>query len=379
MPYALPSDAAPGTTGVQLRIDTPRRFYLTTPFRYAPDKPLPPELDVLLPPSPPAAPPDRRWLQIERGRTDLGTVPGVLWGLVASYGRHTLAVLVHDHLVGLAEAAPPGERFLRRAAADEAFYDALRDPDAGEYRSGWFRSLVLWTGVSTARYFLHHRPGFGVLAGATVGAWLPGLWLVENLGGRSLPIAAWILLLAGLALLAVAGLTATRLGRLQPHGLASSPAHTAAAPTALQAAASFPPGRSGIAARLSDAWVVRAMVAGAVVLLLGAAWVSMPWPPLFGVGVPGWLAMLGLLAFVGGSVVLALSTVRRDGLLPLICTVAVPSVGLVALVTVAVLYVLWVPDAFGRVCEGPINLIERRASGGGHAPHQGDEAAETQP
>ena len=117
MPYALPDGAAPGTTGVQLRIDTPRHFTLTTPFYYAPAHPLPSELDALLPV--PALPPtgDRRWLAVPSGSTDLGSVPGVLWGLVASYGRHTLAVLVHDHLTGLAEAAPATERFVRRAAA----------------------------------------------------------------------------------------------------------------------------------------------------------------------------------------------------------------------------------------------------------------------
>ncbi|MFT4295450.1 MAG: DUF1353 domain-containing protein [Micropruina sp.] len=357
MPYALPPGAGSGTTGVQLRVDTPRRFTVTTPFWYAPFRPLPPQLDALLPV--PSDPPDtgHRWLAIPGGQTDLASVPGVLWGLLASYGRHTLAVIVHDHVAGLADSAPPAERFDRASAADEVLYCALRDPQAGQFRAGWFRSLVLWTGVSVARYYRHRRAGFGALAAATVGGWTAGWWLAENTGGRSFPVAGWVLLLTGLLVLAVAGVFATRLNRLRPASVGLTPAHTVPAPSRLQAAASFLPGGEQPIGRVSDSWVVRALAAAAILLLASAAWTSMPVGPLFGVGMPGLLAVLGLLAFLGGSGYLATSPVRRDAVLPLVLTIAAPTVGLVALVTVGVLYLLWLPDAFAGFDTGPVNTL----------------------
>ena len=364
MPYALPSGAGPGTTGVQLRVDTPRRFTLMTPFWYAPFRPLPPALAALLPtPEQPPAPqpPDstHRWLLIPAGATDLASVPGVLWGLVASYGRHTLAVLVHDHVASLGDTAPEAERFNRASAADEVFYEALRDPEAGQYRAPWFRSLVLWAGVSAARYFRHRRPGFAALGGATVGAWLALGWLVENLGGRPFPLAAWILAIVGLVTLGVAGFFATRLSRLQPHGPTPNPVQPTVVPTRLQAATSFLPDGSRPVGRASDIWVVRALAAVAIVLLLAAAWTALPLPPLFGIGVPGFLAIVGVAGFLAGSGYLARSPVRRDGVLPLVVALAGPPVGLVALITLAALFLLWLPDAFGATGEGPVNTLER--------------------
>lgn len=348
MPYALPAGAGPDTTGVQLRIDTPRRFTLTTPFWYAPYRPLPARLNAQLPHA--ERPPDdqHRWLHIPRGATDLASVPGALWGLVASYGRHTLAVIVHDHVAGLADTAPDAERFDRASAADEVFYAALRDPEAGQYRAPRFRSLVLWTGVSAARYYRHRRGGFGILAAATVGAWLALGWLVENTGGRPFPLAAWILAGVGLVVLGVTGAFAARLARSKPHGIAPTPA----LPT-------FLPESEEPVGRASDIWVVRGLAATAIVLLLGAAWTALPLPPAFGIGVPGFLGLLGLLAFLAGSGYLARSPVRRDGLLPLVLALAGPPVGMVALLTVAVLYLLWLPDAFSTAGEGPVNTVDR--------------------
>lgn len=363
MPYALPPGAGPGTTGVQLRVDTPRRFTLMTPFWYAPFRPLPPKLNALLPaPEPPPAPqpPDagHRWLQVPAGATDLASVPGVLWGLVASYGRHTLAVLVHDQVASLADTAPEAERFDRATVADEVFHQALRDPEAGQYRAPWFRSLVLWTGVSLTRYFRHRRQGFAALAGATVGAWLALGWLAENIGGRPFPLAAWILAVVGMVILGIAGFFATRLARLQPHGLAPNPVQPTAVPTRLQAATSFVPDGSRPVGRASDIWVVRTLAAVAIVLLLAAAWTALPLPPLFGAGIPGFLAVLGVLGFLAGSAYLARSPIRRDAVLPAVVAVAGPAVGLVALITLAALFVLWLPDAFGATGEGPVNTVD---------------------
>ncbi|MFT4228383.1 DUF1353 domain-containing protein [Micropruina sp.] len=353
MPYALPAGARPDTTGVQLQIDTPRRFTMTTPFWYAPFRPLPESLDALLPHA--ENPPDdqHRWLHIPRESTDLGSVPGVLWGLVASYGRHTLAVIVHDHLAGLAKLAPETERFDRASAADEVLYAALRDPEAGRYRASWFRSLVLWTGVSAARYYQHRRSIFWVLAAATVGGWLGLGWLAENVGGRPFPLAGWILGVVGLVVLGVAGTFAARLARLRPQGVAPTPAHPTFMPEGEQ-----PVGRA------SDIWVVRGLAAAAIVLLLGAVWTALPLPPLFGLGVPGFLGLLGLLVFLAGSGYLARSPVRRDAVLPLTLALAGPPVGLVALITVGVLSLMWLPDAFSTTTEGPVNTVNGRSGRG---------------
>lgn len=346
MPFSLPAPPGSGTTGVQLQVDTPRLFTLLTPFWYAPWRPLSPGLDAALPPVPPD-PPDaeQHWLLIPQGRTDLGSVPGVLWGLIASYGRHTLSVLVHDRLSYEADQAPVAERFVRRTASDEVFHQALRDPQAGLYRAPWFRSLVMWGGVSLARYFQLKRAGFGVLMVATMGLWLAGLWVVQNAGGGPSPIAAGVLLVAGLAVLVGAGLFARRLAGLR-------------APTRLQAATSFMPGPSGTVGRASDVWVVRALVVVSALLLLWALWASMPWPPLWW-GVPGWLAVAGLALCVLGSGYLGLvSPCRRDAALPLLTATAGPFVGLVGLVTLATLYLLWIPDACSSDGGAPVNTVD---------------------
>lgn len=92
----------------------------------------------------------------------------------------------------------------------------------------------------------------------------------------------------------------------------------------------------------------------------------MPIPPLFGVGVPAFLAILGVLAFLAGSgFLLAVSPVRRDVVLPLVLTVAAPTVGVVALVTIGVLYLLWLPDAFVKDTTGPVNTVNARRRSGG--------------
>ena len=130
------------------------------------------------------------------------------------------------------------------------------------------------------------------------------------------------------------------------------------APTRLQAATSFLPDGQRPVGRASDIWVVRALAAGAILLLVAAAWTALPLAGLFGVGLPGFLAVLGLAAFLAGSGYLARSPVRRDGVLPLVIALAGPPVGLVALVTVAVLYLLWLPDAFSPAGEGPVNTVD---------------------
>ena len=67
------------------------------------------------------------------GDTDLASVPWILWWFVASYGRHTRAALVHDHLVDE----------INRHEADRVFRRALT-----ELRIGWVRRWLVWATVS---------------------------------------------------------------------------------------------------------------------------------------------------------------------------------------------------------------------------------------
>jgi hypothetical protein len=75
------------------------------------------------------------------GATDLASVPSFMWWLIASYGNHTRAALLHDSLyVGRGEEAP-----VPRATADRLFLTALREP---EQKTGAFRHWLMWAAVS---------------------------------------------------------------------------------------------------------------------------------------------------------------------------------------------------------------------------------------
>jgi hypothetical protein len=66
--------------------------------------------------------------------TDLASVPSFLWWFIASYGRHTRAALLHDHLV---------DREEYKGQADAVFRSAL-----AESRVRFFRRWLMWTAVS---------------------------------------------------------------------------------------------------------------------------------------------------------------------------------------------------------------------------------------
>lgn len=75
--------------------------------------------------------------------TDLASVPAVLWGVIASYGRQTLPAVLHDVLYAAARAAPRATRARRlRREADTLFRATLRATGAGPVRQ-WF----MWAGV----------------------------------------------------------------------------------------------------------------------------------------------------------------------------------------------------------------------------------------
>lgn len=76
--------------------------------------------------------------------TDLASVPVLLWGVIASYGRQTLPAVLHDTLYAAAGAgSAPRARRLRREA-DVLFRSNLRETGAGPVRQ-W----LMWAAVRT--------------------------------------------------------------------------------------------------------------------------------------------------------------------------------------------------------------------------------------
>lgn len=75
------------------------------------------------------------------GRTDLASVPSLFWWLIASYGNHTRASLLHDALY-----VDDGEPPVPQRTADRLFLTALREP--GPQKGGAFRHWLMWAAVS---------------------------------------------------------------------------------------------------------------------------------------------------------------------------------------------------------------------------------------
>lgn len=103
--------------------------------------------------------------------TDLASVPWVLWWLIASYGRHTGAAIVHDTLVV--------ERMTRaeRVRADTIFFHALE-----ESGNNWLRHRLMWAAVSWGMTMRKSAPVLFVLFVAQLAVfWAAVLWVA--LGG----------------------------------------------------------------------------------------------------------------------------------------------------------------------------------------------------
>jgi hypothetical protein len=74
--------------------------------------------------------------------TDLASIPAFMSWFVSRYGAHTLAALLHDHLVENGWKLDPP---VTRKQADDVFLQAL-----GELRVPWLRSRLMWCAVSMA-------------------------------------------------------------------------------------------------------------------------------------------------------------------------------------------------------------------------------------
>ena len=148
----------------------------------------------------------RKWFKLEDGflykipyeparypvsggaRTDLASVPWRLWWLVASYGRHTRAALLHDALV---EPQSP----VSRMEADRIFFIALEE---GRKQSGGrvTRHWLMWLAVSVFgtmrdearwryRLFVSHLLAFWASVVVLAAGGTPWIGLVPRVGGES--------------------------------------------------------------------------------------------------------------------------------------------------------------------------------------------------
>ena len=125
--------------------------------------------------------------------TDLASVPPPLWGVVASYGTHTMPALLHDRLCVQATLQPGGGPALRRWA-DRHFRRMLRE----EAHAGITTRWAMWSAVRLFSY---------TPSAVTSVLWSGSLWTgaVSALRGRAVPGAVrWVLGGSSLAVLVTA-------------------------------------------------------------------------------------------------------------------------------------------------------------------------------
>ncbi|WP_010203401.1 DUF1353 domain-containing protein [Salinibacterium sp. PAMC 21357] len=124
----------------------------------------------------------------EGNSTDFASVPPFLWGLIASYGKQTLAAILHDSLTYQSRLAPADQRLALRRTADETFRVAL--VDSGVHQ---LRARVMWAAVGAERY-VHHGGALGPLL--VIQLALGILALIGSVVLASLLTPWWLLLLA---------------------------------------------------------------------------------------------------------------------------------------------------------------------------------------
>ncbi|QAV69924.1 DUF1353 domain-containing protein [Salinibacterium sp. UTAS2018] len=151
--------------------------------------PRPGGLVIEVPAHDPALPPT------EGNSTDFASVPPFLWGLIASYGKQTLAAILHDHLTHQTRLAPADERLALRRVADETFRVALADSGVHQ-----LRARVMWAAVGIERY-AHHGGVLGWLIIAQLTLGIVALIAAVALGVAAHPL--WFLLAAAPAVLAI--------------------------------------------------------------------------------------------------------------------------------------------------------------------------------
>lgn len=178
-----------------------RLFQLEQPFRWT----HPTEHGgFVVPAHDPQRPATEKW-----NATDLASVPPLLWGLVASYGRQTLPAILHDALVDELDRLPFAERYPVRRRADDAFRVALQETGVT-----WFRALTMWAAVALQREWqLRRARAVLLIAQVTVGV----LLLVGSVVAVALGAPAWVL-----AAIAVPALLGALWGRDAPLAIAAA-------------------------------------------------------------------------------------------------------------------------------------------------------------
>jgi hypothetical protein len=125
-----------------------------------------------------------RIFPIRKGsETDLASVKWPLWWLVASYGRHTRAALLHDELIDPAEDYPMK---VPRREADRLLFMALKEsgfgPPEKERRPSWLRRWFIWAAVAAIGTMGSKAPARAglFLAHVTLFLTLLGLWVFDH-------------------------------------------------------------------------------------------------------------------------------------------------------------------------------------------------------
>jgi hypothetical protein len=100
--------------------------------------------------------------------TDLASVPVGLRWLIASYGQHTKAALVHDRLVRT------GMPLQERVEADTVFFRALE-----ESGNNWMRHRLMWAAVAVGgTMWSHAKVLAGIFFAHVFVFWVTSLWAV---------------------------------------------------------------------------------------------------------------------------------------------------------------------------------------------------------
>jgi hypothetical protein len=99
------------------------------------------------------------------GRTDLASIPTFLSWFVSRYGNHTLAALLHDHLVHNGRRLDPP---VSREQADDIFLATLT-----ELQEPYLRSRLMWCAVALATLW----------RSSSRARWLLRLWMLLSAVG----------------------------------------------------------------------------------------------------------------------------------------------------------------------------------------------------
>jgi hypothetical protein len=152
MAFSSSSDGTAPTPEPALRVTGDTRFYLEDEFFFLVPEYAASDFQASADPATHSVENGAQVIQVVPRDTDLASVPKVLWGLMASYGRQTLPALLHDQLCDAANSkrdvpSTRAEGFADRCRADNMFRHGLRSVGMD-----WMRRWTFWAGVCFGRY-----------------------------------------------------------------------------------------------------------------------------------------------------------------------------------------------------------------------------------